>query len=226
MRPDGLVNALTVDLEDWFQGLEIGPERWQAFEPRLEAATTRLLALLADAGVHATFFVLGRAAADTPALVRTIHAAGHEIGTHGFDHGFVYRMQTDQFAADLRRSVELLGALTGKPVQGHRAAFFSVTRRCPWAFEILSQHGIRFDSSVFPVHNYRYGIPEAPRGIHWAIPGLAEFPVSTSYSGNVVSVAIPLSALDLATARFQIFVGIGESVTDMAPNGGYLKLGP
>jgi polysaccharide deacetylase family protein (PEP-CTERM system associated) len=179
VKPGGPTNAFTVDLEDWFQGVEIEPGRWHRFEPRLEAATMRLLSLLQEARVRATFFVLGHAAERTPELVRSIRAAGHEIGTHGYGHGFVYRLGAEGFAADLKRSLDLLGTLLGEPVSGHRAPFFSITRRSPWAYDVLRQHGIRYDSSVFPVRNYRYGIPDAPRGIHWAAPGLAEFPVCT-----------------------------------------------
>ncbi len=178
MTAGPLVNAFTVDLEDWFQGLEIDPERWPGFEPRLQVGTGRLLELLARAGVRATFFVLGHAAARAPGLVRAIRAAGHEVGTHGYAHRFAYRLGPEAFAADLRRALRELEDLLGEPVRGHRAAFFSITRQSPWAFEVLRQHGIRFDASVFPVRNYRYGVHDAPRGIHWAAPGLAEFPAT------------------------------------------------
>jgi polysaccharide deacetylase family protein (PEP-CTERM system associated) len=172
-------NAFTVDLEDWFQGLEIEPDQWHRFENRLDIGVSRLLDLLDAADVRATFFVLGSSAEAHPGLVREIHAAGHEIGTHGYSHRFVYRLGAEGFAADLSRSLEVLRGLIQTPVIGHRAPFFSITDQSPWAFQVLQDHGIRYDSSVFPVRNYRYGIPAAERGIHRTREGLVEFPLST-----------------------------------------------
>ncbi|MEW6750972.1 MAG: XrtA system polysaccharide deacetylase [Candidatus Latescibacterota bacterium] len=173
------LNAFTVDLEDWYQGLEIDAACWHGFEHRLEVGTLRLLDLLREAGVRATFFVLGLAAQQAPDLVREIQRHGHEIGTHGHAHRFVYRLGPEGFHADLCRSLEVLAPLVAAPVRGHRAPFFSITRQTPWAFEVLHRQGIRYDSSVFPVRNYRYGIPGATRWIHPRAEGLMEFPPST-----------------------------------------------
>lgn len=173
------LNAITVDLEDWYQGLEIGSQEWHRYEDRLATGTCRLLKLFDHAGVRATFFVLGHAAEQAPDLVRHIHACGHEIGTHGYGHGFVYRLGPDGFTRDLDRSLRILRQLVGEDVIGHRAPFFSITRQSPWAFQILADHGIRYDSSVFPVHNYRYGIPDAPRTVYRAKEGIVEFPITT-----------------------------------------------
>jgi polysaccharide deacetylase family protein (PEP-CTERM system associated) len=177
-----VINALTIDFEDWYQGLEIPPDGWSQYEDRIERSGRRLLEVLADAGVRATFFVLGPIAEAHPGLVREIAAAGHEVGTHGYSHSLVYRLSQEQFREELRRSIGLLEGLTGRPVLGHRAPFFSITRESLWALDVLAECGLRYDSSIFPVVNYRYGIPDAPRWPHEVSRGertLMEFPVST-----------------------------------------------
>jgi polysaccharide deacetylase family protein (PEP-CTERM system associated) len=176
-----VLNALTVDLEDWYQGLEIGRQDWHGFEDRVLLSGRKLLALLAESGTRATFFVLGYVADRHPDLIREIHSAGHEIATHGDSHDFVYRLTRDSFRAEILRSVGLLQDLIGHPIFGHRAPFFSVTKESLWALEVLEELGFRFDSSIFPVHNYRYGIPDAPRWPHPATEArrLMEFPIST-----------------------------------------------
>ena len=172
-------NAFTVDLEDWYQGLEMGPELWGGFEDRLRVGTERLLQLLESSGARATFFVLGAAAERHPQLVREIHDRGHEIGTHGYGHHFVYRLGADGFRDDLRRSLDILGSLVGEQIRGHRAPFFSIVEGSEWAFDVLAECGLAYDSSVFPVRNYRYGMPRAPRWVHRLDNGLTEFPLST-----------------------------------------------
>jgi len=182
MSADPVTNALTVDFEDWYQGLEIPLERWGEFEDRLAGATRRLLALLAAARVRATFFVLGWAAERHPDLVREVAAAGHEIGTHGWSHTFVYRLTPARFREELTRSVELLESLAGRPVIGHRAPFFSITRESLWALDVLRECGLRYDSSIYPVLNYRYGIHDAPRWPYAVSNGdrpFTEFPITT-----------------------------------------------
>ena len=179
-----VINAFTVDLEDWYQGLEIDADEWRGFENRLEVGTQRLLDLLEAASVKATFFVLGYAAERAPQLIRRIAAAGHEIGTHGYGHNFVYKLGPEGFRCDLERSIAILQDILGAPVQGHRAPFFSITRAADWAFDVLRQCGIHYDSSIFPVYNYRYGISDAPRWIHQTDAGIAEFPLPTYRLGG------------------------------------------
>jgi len=176
------VNALTIDVEDWYQGLEIEAEQWENYESRIGESLPRLLDLLAEHHVRATFFVLGWTAERRPDLIRRIQALGHEIGTHGYSHRLVYRLERSEFAEDLRRSIALLQEITGSPVTAHRAPFFSITRESLWALEVLVEQGIKVDSSIFPVRNYRYGIPDAPRGPYlYRKDGsqLAIFPLST-----------------------------------------------
>ena len=172
-------NAFTVDLEDWYQGLEIDMAEWNDFEDRLWIGVRKLLNLLDEFGVCATFFALGYAAERAPELVREIHARGHEIGTHGYGHQFVYKMGKEAFRRDLYRSLEVLDRILQVPIKGYRAPFFSITRAADWAFDVMREAGIVYDSSVFPVYNYRYGMAGAPRWIYQARNGLTEFPLST-----------------------------------------------
>ena len=178
-----VANVFSVDLEDWYQGLEIERARWSEFESRIWIGCERLLTILEGAGVRATFFALTHMAERHPDLVREIARRGHEIGTHGESHSFVYRQTPDEFRRELLRSLEVLGQLSGAPVVSHRAPFFSITRRSLWALDVLIESGVRYDSSIFPVRNYRYGIVGAP-ATPWRYHGhargaLVEFPVST-----------------------------------------------
>lgn len=176
-------NALTFDFEDWYQGLEIPCAEWCRFEGRIRRSGERLLQILADSQVRATFFVLGKVAEEHPDLVKEIAAAGHEIGTHGTDHQFVYRLGREQFRNQMAECIGRLEDLTAVRILGYRAPYFSITRDSLWALDILTQLGIAYDSSIFPVMNYRYGIPDAPRWPHEVKTSdgrvLMEFPVST-----------------------------------------------
>jgi polysaccharide deacetylase family protein (PEP-CTERM system associated) len=156
-------NAFTVDLEDWYQGLEIDIDDWHRFTPRVERGLKVLLDLLDEARVRATFFVLGHQAERTPALIRDLAARGHEIASHGWTHRFVYRIGRESFRDELRRSKAVLEDLVGAPVVGYRAPFFSITQQSLWALDVLVEEGFRYDSSVFPVLSYRYGIAGAHR---------------------------------------------------------------
>jgi len=175
-----ITNALTVDLEDWYHGIELPPSRWREFADRLGPVTDRLLKILDARDMRATFFVLGDVAERQPELVSRIRSAGHEIGTHGCSHRFVYEQGEDEFREDIRRSLELLAGCGCADVIGHRAPYFSITRESLWALDTLAELGIRYDSSIFPVANYRYGIPDAPQWPHRVNGGsLFEFPIST-----------------------------------------------
>lgn len=176
------VNALTIDFEDWYQGIQIPMAEWARFEDRIEFAGGRLLDVLRGHGARATFFVLGAVAERHPDLVRRIAADGHEVATHGWSHTLVYRQAPDEFRDELARSIALLESLSGQKILGHRAPFFSITKQSLWALGVLRDLGVRYDSSVYPVLNWRYGIEDAPR---WPYvmgeegAGLAEFPIST-----------------------------------------------
>ena len=182
MTTSPVTNALTIDFEDWYQGLEIPYAEWDRFEDRIEAAGEKLLAILDEGDTKATFFMLGYVAEKHPAIVKRIKDAGHEIGTHGFSHTLIYTQAPELFKQELTRAVRYLEDLTGRKVLGHRAPFFSITKDSLWALDILGELGIKYDSSIFPVLNYRYGIADAPRFPYKIKRNgyeFTEFPIST-----------------------------------------------
>ncbi len=161
-----MLNAFTVDVEEWFHicGVDtLTPDHWSALPSRVEADTDRLLDLLARHRIRATFFVLGYVAARAPALVGRIKAAGHEIGSHGHLHQRVYEMTAAAFADDLDAAQAALRAAGCEPAQLYRAPEWSINDRNPWALDVLAQRGFRIDSSMAPlkvVGNPRY--PKRP----------------------------------------------------------------
>ena len=177
------LNAFTVDLEEWYQGIEIPIAKWNTFESRIQASTEELLALLELYGVRATFFVLGCNVPRIKSLLRTITTAGHEIGSHGLCHTFIYRQDKDVFRAELAHAKAVTEDVIQKPLISHRAPYFSITKDSIWALEVLAELGFHYDSSIFPVKNYRYGIPGSPRDLYLIdLPSgtsLYEFPIST-----------------------------------------------
>ncbi len=188
-RRDGrLVNAMSVDVEDYFhaQALGIGRHRWDRMEARVENNTRRILDLLDEAKVSATFFVLGWVAQRHPGLVRHIVGAGHELASHGWDHSRVDSQTPEQFRADIRRSKALLEQTAGVPVHGYRAATFSISHRTPWAFSVLAEEGFAYSSSVYPVRHDYYGMPDAPRFAFHPLGGTAfeEYPMTSVRVGN------------------------------------------
>ncbi len=179
-------NALSVDIEDWFQvgafETTIRREDWDSLELRVEANTDAVLALFDEAGVKGTFFTLGWVAERCPALVARIVAGGHEVASHGWDHRRVFQMTSQEFAADLARTRACLEDLSGQRVTGYRAPSFSIDARTPWAHEILADAGYAYSSSVAPVVHDHYGWPEAPRFAFKPVRGsdLIELPVTTA----------------------------------------------
>jgi polysaccharide deacetylase family protein (PEP-CTERM system associated) len=166
--------VLSFDVEEHHRieaaaALTCSPEQKAEYARRMEHTTRQLLDLLAAAGVKATFYVVGEIARTHPALVRDIHAAGHEVGSHSWDHRRVHHFTPETFREDLRRSKEALEDATGAPVVGFRAPTFSVVRETGWAVDVLAECGFEYDSSIFPVRHDRYGIPDAPRGPFWAV---------------------------------------------------------
>jgi polysaccharide deacetylase family protein (PEP-CTERM system associated) len=161
------VSALTIDVEDYFQvsGFEdvVPRASWGNFESRVERETDRLLEILDDYQVSATFFMLGWTAERHPALVRRIQAAGHELACHSYAHRLVYECTREEFRADTHRAKGLVEDLAGAAVIGYRAPSFSITRKSLWALEVLAEEGFLYDSSIFPILRDRYGIPTAPR---------------------------------------------------------------
>lgn len=178
---------MTIDLEEWFHGLEPDNSRWPEYPRRVDIGTNKILDVLSQYKSSATFFILGDVAKNNPQLIKEISAAGHEIGSHGMIHRFVYQQCPDSFREDLRQSLDLIQNITGQKCASYRAPYFSITRQSYWALDILKKEGIIHDSSIFPIRNYRYGNRSARRLPHQVIPGLWEWPVSTIPSplGNI-----------------------------------------
>ncbi len=183
-------------------GVEVSPALKAEYGVRMEHATRGLLAQLAAAGVRATFYVVGEIAKSHPGLVLDIHAAGHEVASHSWDHRRVHHFTPDAFRDDLRASKDALEGVTGESVYGFRAPTFSVVRETGWAVDVLADCGFEYDSSIFPVRHDRYGIPDAPRGPFWAVGGRREI-------------------LELPPATYRV---LGENLP--VAGGGYFRLFP
>lgn len=181
-----MLNALSIDLEDYFHATSmagtIGVEEWGKCERRVASSVHRLLKVLADYKVRATFFVLGWVAEREPQLIKDVHTAGHEIACHGYWHQLIYKQQPDEFRNDVRQAKQILEELINEPLRGYRATTFSVVQDTLWALDILIEEGFIYDSSIFPIHHDRYGIPKAERFPHHISRSngqIFEFPLST-----------------------------------------------
>jgi polysaccharide deacetylase family protein (PEP-CTERM system associated) len=180
-----MLNALSVDVEDWFQvgAFErvIAKADWDGLPQRVERNAGAVLDLFDEAGVKGTFFTLGWVAERHPALIRRIVEAGHEIASHGWDHDRVYSLTPEAFRADLRRAHDAISAAGGVAPTGYRAPSFSIDARTPWAHQVLAEEGYAYSSSVAPIAHDHYGWREAPRFAHRPLPGsdLIELPVTT-----------------------------------------------
>lgn len=165
-----VLNALTIDVEDYYHvsGFDrcVARKQWDDFPSRVGDSTRRVLDRLAEAGVRGTFFILGWVAERHPDLVKAIHRAGHEIGCHSYGHRLVYEQTPQQFRVDLRLARLVLEDILGEPVASYRAPSFSITKQSLWALDILLEQGFSFDSSIYPTHHDRYGIPGTPLGPH------------------------------------------------------------
>lgn len=186
-----VVSAFTVDVEDYFHDEAfrhlVNASDWESMEQRVEPNTRRLIALLDDFGVKATFFVLGWVAERRPELVLDIHRAGHEVGIHGYDHRPITVLTPSEFREDVRKTKSIVEDIIGEPVLGYRAPTFSIVEETRWALEVMAEEGIQYDSSVFPIVHDRYGIPDAARYPYTErLSGrrLAEFPMSTVRLGG------------------------------------------
>ena len=176
-------NAMTIDVEDYFQveafSSTIDRRHWDHLPRRVERNTQRLLDILAEADVQATFFVLGWVAERHPDLVRRIVAEGHEVASHGTEHRRADHQEAEAFRSDVRDSKQILEDIGGAPVLGYRAPTFSVGRNSAWAHAILEEEGYRYSSSVYPRRHDLYGSPGAPHTAFAPMPGFIEIPLST-----------------------------------------------
>jgi polysaccharide deacetylase family protein (PEP-CTERM system associated) len=189
-RPELVVNAMTIDVEDYFHvsvfdGI-LPRSQWATMESRVCRNTERLLAIFAEYQVRATFFVLGWVAERFPALVGAIAGGGHEIASHGLNHRLIYDQTPAAFREDVRRAKAVLEDAGGRRVYGYRAPSYSITPRSLWALDILIEEGYRYDSSIFPIRHDRYGIPVSsrrPYTIQRNAGTLIEVPGSTTQLG-------------------------------------------
>jgi polysaccharide deacetylase family protein (PEP-CTERM system associated) len=205
--PAPVVNAFSIDVEDYFQVAALAPavprESWPAREYRVERNTDVILNLLAERGIRGTFFILGWCGEKSPGLIRRIAGAGHEIACHGFSHQLIYTQTREVFEQETRRSKQFLEDTIGAPVTGYRAASFSITKQSLWALDVLIDLGFEYDSSVFPIRHDRYGIPGASDDLG---------PI-TAPSGRTI-VEFPMSAASFAGVRVPV------------SGGGYFRLLP
>jgi polysaccharide deacetylase family protein (PEP-CTERM system associated) len=179
-----IANALTVDVEDYFQVSALAPHipraEWDRIPCRVERNIEIILELLAQSGSQATFFTLGWIAERYPSLVRRLVAAGHELASHGYAHQRATDQKPAEFLEDIRRAKVLLEDLAGAEVKGYRAPSFSVGSANPWAFDCIAEAGYRYSSSVYPIRHDHYGMPAAPRFPYRPCDGLLEIPVTTA----------------------------------------------
>ena len=176
-------NALTIDVEDYFQVSALAPyikrSEWNSRECRVNGNVERILAMLAERKTKATFFTLGWIAERYPAIVRRIVAEGHELASHGYGHMRASEQTEQAFFSDIHRAKCILEDLGGIEVKGYRAPSFSIGTGNLWAFDCLARAGYRYSSSIYPIQHDHYGMPDSPRFAHTVSSGLLEIPVTT-----------------------------------------------
>jgi polysaccharide deacetylase family protein (PEP-CTERM system associated) len=182
-------NAFTVDVEDYFQVSAFEPhiarENWSALPSRVERNTEMILELLAERGVHGTFFVLGWIAERYPKLLRRIAASGHELASHGYNHIRASVQQPEEFRSDVAKAKHLIEDAAGAAVIGYRAPSFSINAANLWALDILKDTGHEYSSSIYPIRHDHYGMPGAPRfAFRYRRDGILEVPISTIEVGG------------------------------------------
>lgn len=203
-------NALTIDVEDYFhvtafEGV-VSRKDWESYPPRVTENTRRVLDLLDEFSLRATFFVLGWVAERSPELVRSIVARGHEVACHGYGHERIYTMTPENFRRDVSQAKKILEDIAGCSVNGYRAPSYSITERSMWALDVLVEEGFSYDSSIFPILHDNYGIPGAERFPH----------VIERQSGSILE-------FPLTTLKMKI---LGKDMIVPIAGGGYLRLLP
>jgi polysaccharide deacetylase family protein (PEP-CTERM system associated) len=183
MLNTNIKNALTVDVEDYFQVSAFAPyisrTSWHSMECRVEANIDRILQLFSDGDARGTFFTLGWIAERYPQVVRRIIDDGHEIASHGFGHERVTDLNRSEFAEDIERAKKILEDISGKSVTGYRAPSFSIGSSNLWAFDSLAEAGYKYSSSIYPIVHDHYGMPDSPRFAYRLPSGILEVPVTT-----------------------------------------------
>ena len=178
-----ITNAMTIDVEDYFQVSAFAPHidrsTWDSRECRVERNVGRILEMLDSNGTKATFFTLGWLAQRYPALVRSIVQSGHELASHGFGHERASDLSEAAFKEDIVSAKKLLEDIGGVEVKGYRAPSFSIGEGNLWAFDCLAEAGYRYSSSVYPIQHDHYGMPDSPRHVYLVRPDLLEVPITT-----------------------------------------------
>jgi len=182
MQSAKVTNALTIDVEDYFQVSAFAPHiprsEWPTRECRVERNVDRILAMLDQHGTKATFFTLGWIAERYPELIRRIVTEGHELASHGYGHERASEQTAAAFFADINLAKLILEDLAGQEIKGYRAPSFSIGLNNLWAFDCLERAGYLYSSSIYPIRHDHYGMPDAPRHAH-AVGGLLEVPATT-----------------------------------------------
>jgi len=192
---NNIINALSIDLEDWFcvynLSKVIKKEDWHKYELRVVDNTNRILELLAKHNTHATFFVLGWIAERVPDLIHEIEKQGHEIASHGYSHTLLTEMTPESFEKDIQKALDVTKNCISSEIIGFRAPSFSITQKTMWAIDILKNHGFRYDSSIFPISLHPdYGVPHGSLSIYPLNSSLIEFPLSCV---EIMGMRIPCS---------------------------------
>ena len=176
-------NALTIDVEDYFQVSAFAPyiarSEWELRECRVERNVDRILSMLDRHHTKATFFTLGWIAERYPQLIRRIADQSHEVASHGYGHQRATDLNEADFKADIESAKHLLEDLCGSAVAGYRAPSFSIGTRNLWAFDCLARAGYLYSSSIYPIQHDHYGMPDAPRFAHRVNDTLMEIPITT-----------------------------------------------
>ena len=173
-----ILNALTVDMEDWYMGLGIPPQKWKFCEERIVESTNKILCLLKEFNVRATFFVLGWVAERHPELILAIRRENHEIATHGYLHKHIFKQSAQEFESDLKQSIACITIVTVENFLGYLAPYWSITEKSLWALDILKKYGIKYDSSIYPVKSRFFGVAEGEQYPYLVKENLVEFPPS------------------------------------------------
>jgi polysaccharide deacetylase family protein (PEP-CTERM system associated) len=202
-----ITNVLSIDVEEYFHGMEfeaaVPLEQRGMLPSRVEENIDRVLALLHDHQVHASFFTVGQIAEQHPGMLRRIAAEGHEIACHSYRHELVFRQSADEFRSDARRAKGVLEDITGTEVVGYRAPNYSIRSAQQWAYDILLEEGFRYDSSIYPIVHDRYGQVGAPR-----------FPYEIRKNGSRTLIEFPIGTVSFYGINFPI------------GGGGYFRLLP
>ncbi len=203
-----MLNAFTVDIEDWFHvcginNRDINFENWDKCEDRVVKNTLKILDILDRYNVKATFFFLGWVAEKHPELVVKAKEGGHEIATHGYAHKLIYEQSQEEFAKDLEKSISIIENITKEKIKGYRGPGFSITEQSLWALKVVAEHGLKYDSTIFP----------AKRG-HGGLRSAQQYPYLIEFERNIKLWEFPISTVKI----------LGKNVP--FSGGGYLRLLP